>query len=184
MCKINSADIGIGKILYPREYMNNPISKIFYGYGYIMILLDWLPSPASPLPSQKKRKMEKALAWTCSHCMLHACTSRNVRELNACCSSCVLTTCAGHGGLLTWAGIALAACLHAICEEVRSGQEAQPTWPASEWCTAAPGSPVLCRPSVDGEGPCGRGRVRFGLDWSNNNILVLFYLSYFNLKRN
>jgi hypothetical protein len=38
--KITHAGTGMGKILYPRAYMGNPMGRIFYGYDYGMVLPD------------------------------------------------------------------------------------------------------------------------------------------------
>jgi hypothetical protein len=38
--KNTRAGTGMGKILYPRVYMSNPTGRIFYGYGYGMVLPD------------------------------------------------------------------------------------------------------------------------------------------------
>jgi hypothetical protein len=47
--KNTRAGIGTGKILYPRAYMSNPISRIFFGgYEYGMVLPDGYVRVAIP----------------------------------------------------------------------------------------------------------------------------------------
>jgi hypothetical protein len=46
--KITHAGTSMGKILYPRAYMGNPMGRIFYVYGYGMVLPDGYVPVAIP----------------------------------------------------------------------------------------------------------------------------------------
>jgi hypothetical protein len=54
--KNTRAGMGMGKILYPRVYMGNPMGRIFFdGYEYGMVLPDGYVPVAIPSPAGRCR---------------------------------------------------------------------------------------------------------------------------------